>query len=66
MLLGGESSERSRWASTLRAATPSSPRVPTFSVGACKRPSYSYVCAPLPRPLGATIALLLPGTSLAR
>jgi hypothetical protein len=53
-LLGGESSDRSRWASALRAAAPSSPRVLTFRVRACRQPSYSYVCGPLPRPLGAT------------
>jgi hypothetical protein len=53
LLLVDESSDRSRWASTLRAATPSSPRVLTFTVRTCKQPSYSYVCGPLPRPLGA-------------
>jgi len=41
-----------RWASTLRAATLSSPTVLTFMAGACRRLAYSYVCALLPRPLG--------------
>ena len=63
-LLGDESSDRSRWVSALRAASPSSPRVLTFTVGACRQPSYSYVCGSLPRPLGASGLFHSQGISL--
>jgi len=63
-LLGGESSDRSRWASALRAATPSSPRLLTFTVKACRQLPYSYVCGPLPRPLRASSLFHFLGTSL--
>ena len=52
-LLGGDSSDRSRWATALRATAPSSPRVLTFTVRACRQLPYSSVCGPLPRPLRA-------------
>jgi hypothetical protein len=63
-LLGSEPSDRSRWDSAMRAATPSSPRVITFAVRACRQPPYSYVCGPLPRPLRASSLFSSQGTSL--